>query len=177
MELSIRQIIQTKLGVTVLQKKFKHFLSHFEEYLAGTLLISMASVAFINVISRFTFKFSISFIEELEIYLYVWLVMLGSAIAFKHGKHLCVSILVAKMRKKVQKIFQVIVALFSITFFLVLLRFSITHIQDEMLLNVTTTSMGVPMWWYTLGLPIGSVLVIIRIIQRTISELKESGDE
>ncbi len=160
-----------------MQKKIKHFLNNFEEYLAGGLLLSMAAIAFVNVISRFTFKFSISYIEELEIYLYVWLVMLGSAIAFKKGKHLCVALIVEKMPKKVQKLVQIIVALLSITFFLILLRYSITQIQDEMLLNVTTTSMGVPMWWYTLGLPIGSGLIIIRIIQRTIVELKESGDE
>ncbi|MGM0602516.1 MAG: TRAP transporter small permease [Bacillota bacterium] len=160
-----------------MQKKIKHLLNNLEEYLAGALLLSMAAIAFVNVVSRFTFKFSISYIEELEIYLYVWLVMLGSSIAFKKGKHLCVSLIVEKMPKKVQKVVQIIVALLSIAFFAILLKYSITQIQDEILLNVTTTSMGVPMWWYTLGLPIGSVLIIIRIIQRTVVELKESGDE
>jgi len=33
-------------------------------------------------------------------------------------------------------------------------------------MGVTTTSMGVPMWWYTLGLPIGSGLIIFRLVQR-----------
>lgn len=145
---------------------WKNFFKNIEEYLAGILLLAMVTVAFVNVVSRFTFKFSISFIEELEIYLYVWLVLLGSAIAFKRWDHLCVSILVEKLPDKLQKVVRIFVTLLSITFFVILFRFSIIHIQDEMLMGVTTTSMGVPMWWYTLGLPIGSGLIIFRLVQR-----------
>lgn len=145
---------------------WKDFLKNIEEYLAGILLLAMAAVAFINVVSRFTFKFSISYIEELEIYLYVWLVLFGSAIAFKRWDHLCVSILVEKLPDKYQRLVEHFVTLLSITFFVILFRYSIIHIQDEMFMGVTTTSMGVPMWWYTLGLPIGSGLIIIRLIQR-----------
>lgn len=155
-------------------KKFKHFLNNIEEYLAGGLLLAMAAVAFINVISRFTFKFSISFIEELEIYLYVWLVLLGSAIAFKRWDHLCVSLIVDYMPEKLQKIVYIFVNIIIIAFFAVLFRYSIIQIQDEILLGVTTTSMGVPMWWYTLGLPIGSGIIIIRIIQRMIKGGEDS---
>jgi TRAP-type C4-dicarboxylate transport system permease small subunit len=144
----------------------KKFLNNFEEYLAGILLLLMVTIAFINVVSRFTFKFSISYIEELEVYLYVWLVMLGSAIAFKRWSHLCVSLVVDKMPPSLRKYIKIFVTLLSIGFFSVIFKSSITQIQDEILMQVTTTSMGVPKWWYTLGLPIGSGLIIIRLLQR-----------
>jgi TRAP-type C4-dicarboxylate transport system permease small subunit len=144
----------------------KKFLNNFEEYLAGILLLLMVTIAFINVVSRFTFKFSISYIEELEVYLYVWLVMLGSAIAFKRLSHLCVSLVVDKMPPSLRKYIKIFVTLLSIGFFSVIFKSSITQIQDEILMQVTTTSMGVPKWWYTLGLPIGSGLIIIRLLQR-----------
>lgn len=160
-----------------MKKGWKHFFNHFEEYLAGGLLLIMVTIAFINVVSRFTLKLSISYIEELEIYLYVWLVLLGSAIAFKNWKHLSVSILVEKFSRRARKVVEILVALFSIGFFVILFRYSITQIQDEILLQVTTTSMGVPMWWYTLGLPVGSVIIIIRIIQRLVCVFREEGNE
>lgn len=156
-----------------MKKKLLYILDHLEEYLAGGLLLAMAAVAFINVVSRFTFKFSISYIEELEIYLYVWLVLLGSAIAFKKWKHLCVSIFVERLPEKVQRIIEYIVSGLTIAFFIILFIYSIRQIQDEILLGVTTTSMGVPMWWYTLGLPIGGAFVIIRLIQRVVTGSKK----
>ena len=145
---------------------WKKFLNNFEEYLAGILLLLMVTIAFINVVSRFTFKFSISYIEELEVYLYVWLVMLGSAIAFKRWSHLCVSLVVDKMPLKLRKYIKILVTILSIVFFAVIFKTSIRQIQDEILMGVTTTSMGLPKWWYTLGLPIGSGMVIIRLLQR-----------
>ncbi len=145
---------------------WKKFLNNFEEYLAGILLLLMVTIAFINVVSRFTFKFSISYIEELEVYLYVWLVMLGTAIAFKRWSHLCVSLVVDKMPPGWRKYIKIFVTLLSIGFFAVIFKSSINQIQDEILMQVTTTSMGVPKWWYTIGLPIGSGLIIIRLLQR-----------
>ncbi|MDZ7671720.1 MAG: TRAP transporter small permease [Halanaerobiales bacterium] len=71
-----------------------------------------------------------------------------------------------KLPDKLQRIVRIFVTLLSITFFVIIFRYSIIHIQDEMLMGVTTTSMGVPMWWYTLGLPIGSGLIIFRLVQR-----------
>jgi len=146
--------------------KWKKILNNLEEYLAGILLLVMVTIAFVNVVSRFTFKFSISYIEELEVYLYVWLVMLGSAIAFKRWSHLCVSLLVEKLPDRLRKYIRILVTFLSIGFFAVIFKSSINQIQDEILMSVTTTSMGLPKWWYTLGLPIGSALIIIRLIQR-----------
>ncbi|MEC9488681.1 MAG: TRAP transporter small permease [Halanaerobium sp.] len=160
-----------------MKERLKHIFLYLEEYLAGGLILIMAAIAFINVVSRFTLKLSISYIEELEIYLYVWLVLLGSAIAFKKWKHLSVSIIVEKFSPKARKVVEVFVALFSIAFFVILLRFSITQIQDEILLDVTTTSMGLPLWWFSMGLPVGSVIIIIRIIQRVVVVFKEGGED
>ncbi len=43
----------------------------------------MVTVAFVNVVSRFTFNFSIAYVEELTVNLFVWLTLFGAAIAFK----------------------------------------------------------------------------------------------
>jgi TRAP-type C4-dicarboxylate transport system permease small subunit len=70
------------------------------------------------------------------------------------------------MPPSLRKYIKIFVTLLSIGFFSVIFKSSITQIQDEILMQVTTTSMGVPKWWYTLGLPIGSGLIIIRLLQR-----------
>lgn len=155
----------------------KKIFNNFEEYVAGILLWVMVTVAFINVVSRFTFKFSLAFIEELEIYLYVWLVLLGGAIAFKNWDHLSVSIFVDNLPSKVKKIIYIFVNVIVLIFFAYLLRFGIMQVQDELLMNIKTTSLGIPKWWYSIGVPIGSGIIIIRLLQRTYRMLQGKEDK
>lgn len=155
----------------------KYVSKNLEEILAGSLLLVMVTIAFVNVVSRFTFQFSIAFIEELEIYLYVWLVLLGSSSAFKRWKHLSVTILVDRFPQKMQKGINILISVFTISFFAILFYYSLQQVRMERLMGVTSTSMDVPMWFYTVGVPIGCVLIIIRVIQRIIFLAKEGGSQ
>lgn len=169
-------LIFEKEGI-LLRKILKKLWNNFDEYFAGVLLWLMVTVAFVNVVSRFTFQFSISFIEEIEIYAYVWLVFFGGAIAFKRWDHLSVSIIVNNFPDIYRKITYVFVNVIIIVFFGFMLRYSIIQVQDQIFMGIRSTSLGVPKWWYTIGMPIGSVLIIIRVIERTIKYLKEGGEK
>ena len=160
-----------------MRKLLKKIWDNFDDYFAGTLLWIMVTIAFINVLSRFTFQFSISFIEEIEIYAYVWLVFFGGAIAFKRWDHLSVSIIVDNFPEKYKKIAYVFVNIVIIIFFAFMLKYSIDQVRSQIFMGVRSTSLGVPKWWYTLGMPVGSVVIIIRVIERTINYLKEGGEK
>ena len=69
-------------------KKLKWFIIHFEEASCAILFAIMAIVAFVNVISRYLLKYSLAFTEELLISFFVWLTLLGAAVAFREGSHL-----------------------------------------------------------------------------------------
>jgi len=47
--------------------------------------------------------------------------------------------------------------------FIFLIYFSIRQIGEEILLGITSSGIGIPQWWYTIGMPAWSVLVVIRI--------------
>ena len=151
----------------------RKFLDNFEESLAGIILLIMVSIAFVNVISRYIIKYSLAFTEELEVNLFVWMVLLGAASGFKRGSHLGVNFLVNFFPKKVKKIVIVSGYILSALLFIVLIYLGIQEVLDEILLEVTSESLGIPVWWYTIGVPIGSVIVIWRIINRISIELKE----
>ena len=149
------------------------FLDNFEEALAGILLLVMVSVAFINVITRYLVKYSLAFTEELEVNLFVWMVLLGAAAGFKRGSHLGVNFVVSFFPKKVKKIVIIIGYIITASLFIILIYLGIKEVADEILLQATSESLGVPVWWYTIGVPIGSAIVIWRIIGRILKELKE----
>jgi TRAP-type C4-dicarboxylate transport system permease small subunit len=49
--------------------------------------------------------------------------------------------------------------------FLALAWFGVGQIRTERLLGTTSEALAVPQWWYTAGIPIVSVLIVVRILQ------------
>ena len=45
-------------------------------------------------------------------------------------------------------------------------------LRDEIDLESTSESLGIPVWWYTLITPVASVLIIARLVQRTCADLR-----
>ncbi len=146
-------------------KKLRWFIAHFEEVLCAFLFAVMAIVAFINVISRYLLKFSLAFTEELVVSFFVWLTLLGAAVAFREGSHLGFSFMTDRLPQGIQKFLLWVSAGLGVTLFLFLIYFSIYQIKEEIVLRITSMGIGVPQWWYTIGMPLWSVLVIVRIIQ------------
>jgi TRAP-type C4-dicarboxylate transport system permease small subunit len=54
--------------------------------------------------------------------------------------------------------------------------FGIGQIGQELQLQITTEALGIPQWIYTLALPIGSVLIIFRIMEATFRVLRRKAD-
>ena len=59
-----------------------------DHWIVAILLFAMASIAFINVLSRYLFHFSFAATEEITINLFVWMTVIGSGIAFERGGQL-----------------------------------------------------------------------------------------
>jgi TRAP-type C4-dicarboxylate transport system permease small subunit len=147
---------------------------NFEEAVCAGMLLFMATLAFVNILTRYLTNFSLAFSEEIEVSLLVYLTMLGTAAGFKRGIHLGLVFLVSRFPRKAQRGLQVGSAFLACGLFLTLLWFGIRQIQDEIAVATTSEALAIPQWIYTLGLPLGSILVVGRIIQATHSALREA---
>ena len=145
--------------------KLKWFVIHIEETLCALLFAIMGIIMFVNIISRYLLKYSLAFTEELVVSFFVWLTLLGAAIAFREGSHLGFTFITERLPVKVQKWLLWVSTLLAVLLFSFLIYFSIFQIREEVLLKITSSGIGVPQWWYSIGMPLSSVLVIIRIFQ------------
>ena len=152
------------------------FFDQFEEIIGAGLLAVMAVFAFLNVLTRYFIQYSFAFTEEIEVALLVWLTMLGASAGFRRGMHLGFTFLAEKFPASARKIFTVLSALLGIIVFFLLLWFGIGQIGQELQLQITTEALGIPQWIYTLALPIGSVLIIFRIMEATFRVLRRKAD-
>ncbi|WP_456326056.1 TRAP transporter small permease [Palaeococcus sp. (in: euryarchaeotes)] len=135
-----------------------------EGYVAAVLLLIMILVAFVNVVTRYLFHASIAFTEEIEVAFFVWVTFLGIGMAFRKGSHL--AMVFVRDRLPIRKHLIIFGQVLSLILFIVVFYLTARYVYLDMTMyHSTTMALGIPMWVYTIGMPIISILVIFRIIQ------------
>ena len=153
-----------------------HFLNeHFEEVLGSILLAVMAAVAFINVIVRYCTSFSFAWSEELTVNFFVWVVLLGTARAFRQGTHLGMNIMYDALPRPARKVCYWFGCALCVLFFGALCWTGTLEVIDEYELDSISESLGVPVWWYTIATPLFSLLIIVRMCQRSLTDLRTNN--
>lgn len=157
----------------------KFIFNRFEEIIGTVCLAIMVTIDFINVLTRYVFKYSMAFTEELTLYLFVWVTMMGASLAFREGGNMAVSFLYDHFSRGTKKILILLSALISIVFFVVLGYYGILQIIDEIDFQAMTEAIELPMWWFTIAMPICAICTIIRIIFRSRYDFSElnKGEE
>lgn len=152
--------------------KVRWFVLHFEEVLGALLLGTMACLAFANVITRYVFEYPLAFTEELEVNALVWLTMFGTSAAFRRRHHLRLLFFTEKFPKVVQEYLQVIMGCLAIGLFGWLGYLGYMQLLDERLLEITSESLNFPQWLYTVCIPIGCSMIIIRILVTIVEDVR-----
>lgn len=151
----------------------RNICDHFEELLGSLVLLIMAVVTFVNVITRYLIIYPLAFTEEVTVSLFVWLVLLGASIGFRHNAHLAMTFFYDKLPLSMKKVcFYISIAL-SISFFLLLTWLGSVQVMEEIELGVTTDALAISAAWYSAGVPLFSVLIIARIIQASRKIMRE----
>ena len=149
-----------------------------DHWIAAILLFAMASIAFINVLSRYLFHFSFAATEEITINLFVWLTVVGSGIAFERGGQLGMITLYNIFPAKFKKVVILFGSALSAILFLLVDIYTIQAIYDEMtLFHATSAALAIPVWIYYLGVPVLSVFVFTGIYRDAYSKLEEVRKE
>lgn len=150
----------------------KKVFDNFEELLGSVILAVMAVITFANVITRYFIYYALAFTEEVTINLFVWLVMLGTAIAFKKGANLSMTFVYDKLPIRCRRCCFYTTTAMSLAFFALLCYLGYVQVSDEIALSVTSSSLAIPVWWYTISLPVFSALIIVRILQAAVETVR-----
>ncbi len=156
-------------------KKILWLLEHFEEWSSAVLIFIMSIFAFGNVISRYLISLPLNFTEELNVYFFVWLAFIGSAWASRSGAHMAVSLIYERFPKAPRKALYIVIQSITIIFFIVLGYCGYIEVCDEIALNAMTETLVIPVWYFTGSIPIGSGLIILRTIQKSIEDFRKEA--
>ena len=146
--------------------------------ISAALLLAMALIAFINVLSRYFFHFSIGATEELTINLFVWMTVVGTGIAFERGAQLGMVTFFNMFPKAMQKFLVVFSAVLGAVLFVLVSFYMIQAIYDEItLFKASSAALGIPVWIYYAGVPILSIFVFRGIYRGAVNRLAEFNKE
>jgi len=150
---------------------FRKLQENLEEVAGVVLLGIMAVFAFLNVITRYFIHYSFASTEEIEVACLVWLTMLGAAAGFRRGAHLGFNLLELRFPSLRNVLFP-LASVLTILTVSILVWISILQIKDELALGITSEALGIPQWLYTLAIPVGGLLVILRVLEAWYRESK-----
>lgn len=151
---------------------------HLDELLAAFFLGIMAVLTFINVLNRYIFKSSFAFTEEITVSLFVWITLLGIAIAFRRGSNLKMTNLYDSLKPGMKKTVLLVSGIIGLIIFGFLIYNSVREIYKNVTFYHTTSeALGIPTWIYSMGTPVFSLFVIKELVASTFKSLKELNNE
>lgn len=143
-----------------------------EKALASLLLAAIVLLIFGNVVMRYILNASLSWGEELTLWLFVWFVWIGVSYAFHTGAHVRITVLRDVLGERARLIADGVIALLVLGFLVVLTVECIKLIRMPFVASQTSVVLGLPIPILYASAPVGAGLSAIRVIQHLIRTLR-----
>ncbi len=129
------------------------------EAIAAMLLVAIIGLLLTGVISRYVFALPIVWIDEVASISFLWLAMLGAAMAVDRNEHLRLTLFVGMLPERLQAAATTL-AMFLVALFLgVMLRPAYEYAMEEAF--ITSAALNIPMSYRAAALPVGIALMLI----------------
>jgi TRAP-type C4-dicarboxylate transport system permease small subunit len=126
---------------------------------------------------RYVFLAPINWAEELTLYLMVWIVFVGGAVAVRTRGHIAIDLLPLALAPGNRRRLAIGIALVAAAFFGWFFWYSGQHVLRVRAAGQTTPVMEAPMWLAYLAMPAGSLLMGLRTLQQLYRALREKRPE
>jgi tripartite ATP-independent transporter DctM subunit len=134
-------------------------LGHLVEIPAALLVFAEVIILFIGVVARYGFHRPLIWSDELSSILFLWLAMLGSAVAFRRGEHMRMTALVATVGPRMWAFLDVVGTCAALAFLLMIVAPSYEYAYEES--YITTPALQIANSFRAAALPVGISLMIV----------------
>lgn len=131
---------------------------------AAILVVAEVVILFAGVISRYVLHAPLIWSDELASILFLWLAMLGSAVAFRRGEHMRMTALVASAGPGLWGYLDVVATCAALAFLILILRPAYEYAYEESF--ITTPALQISNTWRAAALPVGTCLMAVFALLR-----------
>lgn len=143
-----------------------------EDHLLAALMLTMLALLFANIVGRYVVGAALAYTEEIVSYLFVYASMIGAASACAKGANMGLSAVVEKLPPRLRRGSLLVVCAASCSLFALLFWQGCAMVASQLGYAQVTPTTRLPVWIFSLSLPLGSALFIFRTLQATWRKLK-----
>jgi tripartite ATP-independent transporter DctM subunit len=137
---------------------------------AALLVVAEIVILFAGVVARYGLHRPLIWSDELASILFLWLAMLGAAVAFRRAEHMRMTAVVASARPAMRAYLDVVATCAALAFLLLIAWPSYEYAYEESF--ITTPALQIPNTWRAAALPVGICLMALFAFLR----LARAGD-
>jgi len=136
------------------------------EYISMLFMVAMVLVVLLQIVLRTFFGTAFLWAEEVARFMMIWVIFLGTAIAFRYGAHISIEFLFNRLPEPLRKAGHAVIALLILVFVVVLIATSWELCQKSMI-NFSP-ALEIPMGYVYAVIPVSGVLMILNLIHAVV---------
>lgn len=140
-------------------ERFERLLARTLELTAMAMMMALVVVITYSVFGRQVLRIAVPWSEEVGAGLMAWMVLLGSAAAWYHRRHLVVDVVLRRVSRRVLYVFSIIIELSSLLLLAIAFWGSLSMMSVSA--NNSTTALGISYSYLYLALVIGLGAMIL----------------
>jgi len=145
-----------------MENKFDKILIKSIKALVSLLLVFMFIIVIVGIFFRYIINIPIFGTEEFARYIMFYMVMLGSAVAFREEKHPALLFVIQKFPIKFLRVWNFIKDIIIIIILIIIFKEGYLMAVDEKIM--ISPALRISFFWVYLAFPIGALLMIFQII-------------
>ncbi|HEX8885964.1 MAG TPA: TRAP transporter large permease subunit [Noviherbaspirillum sp.] len=147
--------------------RIQRLLGHCLAVPAALLVAAEIAVLLAGVVGRYVFHTPLIWSDELASILFLWLAMLGSAVAFEKGEHMRMTAVVGKLSPATRAFVDVLATVAALVFLLLVLPYALEYAHEEAIIR--TPALDIPNSWRVAAMAVGfgmmALLSVLRLVQ------------
>jgi C4-dicarboxylate transporter, DctQ subunit len=155
-----------------LMTRFVRVLNSLEEWTLVLILLGLALVSFVQVICRYLFGFSFTWMEEVGRHVSIFIAFLGAAIGVKYGTHFSMDLMYERVQNdRFRHFLKIVINIISGLILFVVAWYGWQQTMKLQQFGVLTPVLKLPKYWAYLPIPIFSIIMGIRFFSLARSHL------
>jgi tripartite ATP-independent transporter DctM subunit len=146
------------------------FFGMLVEIPAAILVVAEIVILFAGVVARYGLHRPLIWSDELASILFLWLAMLGAAVAFRRSEHMRMTAVVASAKRAMRSYLDLVATCAALAFLLLIAWPAYEYAYEESF--ITTPALQIPNIWRAAALPVGTGLMALFAFLR----LTRTGD-
>ncbi|MBO0902912.1 TRAP transporter small permease [Jiella sonneratiae] len=154
----------------------RYLLDEAEKIVCAVVFLAMTILGFVNVVVRYLTSYSFAATQELLLDGFLIITVFGAAIAARRGEHLAVTLLTDLLPAAGRRAAVALSAALSILLLALSAWFTLGLVQNQYQSGVTSSGMQIPEWYVSAALPLGFLMIAVRLVEAGFSEWRTAGD-